>query len=86
MDPLLGIALGVLVAAVAITLLLVRLFRRRDPVGRLKADYLKRLHLPPEMARQTMNRQLDELMDRVPGKSPEWYLRSLIASLKKDRR
>ena len=74
--------LGVLVAGA----LLLWWWRRPPSSARLKARYLRALNLPPEQAHEVMQRQLERLVARYPGRSLAWYLDFLLRELERDRR
>ncbi|MDD3656939.1 MAG: hypothetical protein PHI72_09315 [Atribacterota bacterium] len=52
----------------------------------LRERYYKLLRLPPELAAETMERQMRNLKEKHPHKSEEWYLEKIIYDLERDRR
>lgn len=59
---------------------------RRWRQGALRREYLRRLHLPPSLAADTLARQLERVAAKFPGKPEAWYLRFLMEELSRDRR
>jgi hypothetical protein len=61
-------------------------WRRPSSSARLKARYLQALKLPPEQAHEVLQRQLERLVARYPGRPLAWYLDFLLRELERDRR
>jgi len=59
---------------------------RRWRRGALRREYLRRLHLPPSLAADTLARQLERVAAKFPGRTEAWYLRFLMEELSRDRR
>jgi len=53
--------------------------------GSLRKEARRQLKLPPDQADQTIDRQIERLKERYPGRSEEWYLEKLIYDLERDR-
>jgi hypothetical protein len=64
----------------------VRVWRGKGEVKRLRARYLRETGLPLDQAYGSLERHLERLMKEHPGRSMEWYLRCVLAELKRDRR
>ncbi len=59
--------------------------RRRS--GRsLRERYLRLLNMRPPHGEEALNRTLQNLQERLPNHSTDWYLRKMIADLERDRR
>lgn len=82
----LAIAVFVLLASGAAGLYLrpsARLERRRR---RAAAAYAARVHLPPKLAAESLERAIAEKARRFPGKSRAWYTEQVLLELRRDRR
>ncbi len=78
---------GLLGAAVIAGLVwAVRVWSGKGEVKRLREQYLHKTGLPLDLAYESMERQLERVMKKHPGRSMKWYLRTLLAELKRDRR
>jgi hypothetical protein len=64
----------------------VRVWKGRGEVKRLRARYIRETGLPLDQAYGSLERHLERLMKEHPGRSMEWYLRCILAELKRDRR
>ncbi len=53
--------------------------------GSLRQKARRQLKLPPEQADQTIDRQIERLKERYPGRSEEWYLEKIIYDLERDQ-
>ncbi len=83
MEPLIVILLIVVVAVVLF------LLRKRSGTGKKDAkrkELRQLLNLPSDSADQTIDRYINNLKERNPGKDEEWYLDKIIYDLEKDRR
>ena len=74
------------VAVMAALVWVVRVWSGKGEVKRLRERYLRETGLPLDQAYGSMERQLERVMKAHPGRSMEWYLRSILAGLKRDRR
>ena len=57
----------------------------RGKAGGLRQEARRQLKLPPDQADQTIDRQIERLKERYPGRSEEWYLEKIIYDLERDR-
>jgi len=57
----------------------------RTKTGSLRQEARRQLKLPPEQADQTIDRQIERLKERYPGRSEEWYLEKIIYDLERDQ-
>lgn len=65
------------------------LTRSRKGGGRLQAlrqECRRKLHLPPKMADETIQRYIDSLKKSHPNHTEKWYLEKIIYDLDRDRR
>ena len=76
------LAVGLAIAAVLVVFLL----KQPSRLDELRGEYLRRVHLPPAAARETLARKLESVSERFPGRSLEWYLDWLLKELRQDRR
>ncbi len=51
----------------------------------LRQEARRQLKLPPDQADQSIDRQIERLKERYPGRSEEWYLEKIIYDLERDR-
>lgn len=79
----------VLVIVIAVVILFLRNKGARiGGVGKaanLRQEARRQLKLPADQADQTINRQIERLKERYPGRSEEWYLEKIIYDLERDR-
>jgi cytochrome c-type biogenesis protein CcmH/NrfF len=59
---------------------------RGNEARRLRERYLRTVHQPRAQAEQSLARHLARLRERFPGQSEVWYLRHVLAELRRDRR
>lgn len=59
--------------------------RPATPEDKLWAECRRQLRMPPEQADKTIERFLERLQERHPGKSREWYLEKILYDLQRDR-
>jgi ABC-type branched-subunit amino acid transport system permease subunit len=57
-----------------------------NEASRLKQQYFLSVGLPRAEAERTLARHLERLQQSHPGKSEAWYLRQVLAELRRDRR
>lgn len=57
----------------------------RGKSGSLRQEARRQLKLPPDQADQAIDRQIERLKERYPGRSEEWYLEKIIYDLERDR-
>ncbi len=57
-----------------------------NEVGHLRTQYFLSVRLPRDEAEKSLARHLASLQERHPGKSEAWYLRQVLADLRRDRR
>ena len=57
-----------------------------NEASRLRTQYFLHVRLPREEAEKSLARHLAGLQQRHPGKSEAWYLRQVLADLRRDRR
>lgn len=57
-----------------------------NEASRLRDLYFQRVRLPRAEAEKSLERHLTGQRERHPGKSEAWYLRQVLADLKRDRR
>ncbi len=74
-----------LIAAAAVAIWFVRSSPARR-VRRLEEAYFRRAQLPRKLAAEALERHLEGLEDRHPGRSYDWYLRRILTDLQRDRR
>lgn len=53
---------------------------------RLRAEYARRVHLPPAQAYEALEQRVEVLMKEKPGQPLEWYFSHVLEELKRDRR
>ena len=61
-------------------------FLSRTEASRLRDQYYLHVHQPRAQAEESLARHLKRQQDKHPGKSEAWYLRQVLAELKRDRR
>jgi cytochrome c-type biogenesis protein CcmH/NrfG len=59
---------------------------RGNEAQRLRQRYFHSVHQPRAQAEQSLARHLARLRERFPGRSEAWYLRHILAELRRDRR
>lgn len=52
---------------------------------RLKKRYAELMRLPPPAAKKALERQVEKLKERYPGKPGSWYIEKAVFDLEKDR-
>ncbi|WNG20771.1 hypothetical protein [Cystobacter fuscus] len=57
-----------------------------NEAGHLRTQYFLSVRLPRDEAEKSLARHLAGLQERHPGKSEAWYLRQVLADLRRDRR
>ncbi|OJH42665.1 hypothetical protein [Cystobacter ferrugineus] len=57
-----------------------------NEASRLRTQYFLQVRLPRDEAEKSLARHLAGLQERHPGKSEAWYLRQVLADLRRDRR
>jgi hypothetical protein len=57
-----------------------------NEASRLRTQYFLSVRLPRDEAEKSLARHLAGLQERHPGKSEAWYLRQVLAELRRDRR
>lgn len=57
-----------------------------NEASRLRDQYFLHVRLPRAEAEKSLARHLEGQRERHPGKSEAWYLRQVLADLKRDRR
>jgi hypothetical protein len=57
-----------------------------NEASRLRDHYFLNVGLPRAEAEKSLARHVASLQERHPGKSEAWYLRQVIADLRRDRR
>lgn len=64
------------------------LLRNRKAPGRssLKKKCLHELRLPPAEAEKTLDRHLETLRKKHPGRDEDWYFEKILYDLGRDRR
>ncbi len=60
--------------------------RTARTLRRLESRYFRKVHMPPHMARDALQRHVARLRDRHPGRGPVWYVAQVLADLERDRR
>ena len=58
----------------------------RNEASRLRQQYFLHGHLPRSEAEAALARHLARLEQTHPGKTEAWYLRQVLAELRRDRR
>jgi hypothetical protein len=58
----------------------------RNEASRLRQQYFLHVRLPRAEAEGALARHLTRLQQTHPGKSEAWYLRQVLAELRRDRR
>jgi len=61
-------------------------FLHRTEPSRLRDQYFLHVHQPRAEAEASLARHMTRLRERHPGKTEAWYLRQVLAELKRDRR
>lgn len=84
MDTLLTVIIVVVVIGVVIFIYSRRSGEHSD-VEKLRAECYRQLNMPPAQARETLDRYLENLRQKHPGKSEEWYLDKILYDLQRDR-
>jgi hypothetical protein len=75
------------IATVFAALFIVGLVRTPpDPVALLTSEYLRLMHLGPELGREHLAERLKGLEQRFPGRSHGWRLRWLVDDLRRAKR
>lgn len=69
-------------AAAAVILLAGKRGPRRGP---LRERCIQELRLPPREAEKTLERHLEYLRQKHPGRDEEWYLEKILYDLGRDR-
>jgi len=77
--------------AVVIILIILYFYLKRNRKGGKKLHALwkecrRKLHLPPKIADETIQRYMDGLKKSHPNHTEEWYLEKIIYDLDRDRR
>ncbi len=63
------------------------IIRGRKAAGSpLRKKCLHELRLPPAEAERTLNRHLERLKNKHPGRDEDWYLEKILYDLGRDRR
>lgn len=57
-----------------------------NEASRLRDQYFQHVRLPRAEAEKSLVRHLEQLQQKHPGKPEAWYLRQVLADLKRDRR
>ena len=57
-----------------------------NEASRLKDQYFQNVGLPRAEAEKSLARHVERLQQEHPGKPEAWYLRQVLANLKRDRR
>lgn len=60
--------------------------RKPRRITELKKKYYKLSNMPPHIAEDTLNRQIESLKKKHPDRPLEWYLEKVIFDLERDRR
>jgi hypothetical protein len=81
-----GLVVIAILVGVGIVGLIVWGLPRLNPVPRLRNQYFRSVRQSPTEAEQSLARHLARLQERYPGKSEAWYLRRVLADLRRDRR
>lgn len=76
----------VVAGLIAATIWAFRIYSGQGEVKRLRDEYARLVGLPPARAYDSLERRIEVLMKDQPGRSMEFYLRSIINELKRDRR
>jgi hypothetical protein len=61
-------------------------FLSRTEASRLRDQYFLHVHQPRAQAEESLARHLQRQQEKHPGKSEAWYLRQVLAELRRDRR
>ena len=61
-------------------------FLSRTEASRLRDQYFLHVHQPRAEAEASLARHMARAQERHPGKSEAWYLRQILAELRRDRR
>lgn len=75
------IFVGVVVVVVVLGLLL-----RGTEAQRLRRAWFRNTPLPRPQAEESLARHLMAQQERFPGRTEAWYLKKILADLKRDRR
>ena len=65
---------------------LLAIIQRPWRIQRLRKRYYRLSFQEKNQARKSLQRQMDVLKSKRPGRSEEWYLEKVIYDLQKDRR
>ena len=60
--------------------------RTERTLRRLESRYFRKVHMPPHLARDSLQRQVARLRERHPDRGPVWYVSQVLAELDRDRR
>ena len=60
--------------------------RKASGPSPLRRKCLEELRLPPPEAERTLNRHIERLESRHPGRDEDWYLEKILYDLGRDRR
>jgi hypothetical protein len=74
------------VALVAAVLWARRVWSGQGQISKLRRLYLQETGLPLDQAYGSLERHLERLMHEQPGRPMEFYLRTILAELRRDRR
>lgn len=71
-------------AAAAFAFFIIRM--KKAPGNPLREKCLHELRLPPAEAERTLNRHINALERKHPGRDEDWYLEKILYDLGRDRR
>jgi beta-lactamase regulating signal transducer with metallopeptidase domain len=77
---------AVLVIGVAIAVYQRPSARAARKLRRLEELYYRKVHMPRDLAEQTLKRHVARLREREPGRGPAWYVAQVLVELGRDRR
>lgn len=63
------------------------ILRRRQPkLAELVVEYKRRTGLPPHLAADSLDAQVERLKKRTPGKTLDWYVARALEELERDNK
>ena len=82
---------ALIIMAVIVILMILYFYLKRNRKGggklhTLRQECRRKLHLPPKIADETIQRYIDSLKKSHPNHTEEWYLEKIIYDLDRDRR
>jgi len=82
---------ALIMIAVIVILIILYFYLKRNRKGggklhTLRQECRRKLHLPPKIADETIQRYIDSLKKNHPNHTKEWYLEKIIYDLDRDRR